>query len=450
MDQIHKVRLADIKPSAINSHIYKPVSEDRLTNLANNIKRNGLLEPLLVNYQGVIISGHTRYRALKLLGRKFVEVRRIDVSESSPEFLQLLTSANSQRIKSDQELAAERRATINPDEYQRRAIEWERPHQITDLEAITGALKNKRTLSDNGIELVNASIEIINENIDYAPLTLRRLHYLLLNNPPRINERTGERYDNTPKHYKLLSRVITTARVKGYIPFELLTDHTRRLNDNRGFDGTNSYLAYQRERLLTGYFRDLQQTQPRYIAIVCEKETVAPMLDPIGQKWGIPVIYTKGAASIDIRYRLVRDWIKAGEKPITILFISDLDPAGYRIQDSFIGSLQSDFIDKIDFIHPMDIQGYRVALTPEQVIEYDLHSDMDAKPTDPNYLDFLRRTGARSAYEIDAMPPKVFIGEIEDAIRDVVDLDLFNVQQYLYNLDIQEIESKRAEILGYL
>ncbi|MDP6586727.1 MAG: ParB/RepB/Spo0J family partition protein, partial [Anaerolineales bacterium] len=110
---VEKVRMDSIRPSNQNDHIYNAIHEDRLIKLANDIKRNGLINPLMVSIDNVIIDGHTRYKAMQYKGYKFVCVRRCNVHSTDPEFTALLVSANDQRIKTDQEKTREITATVD-------------------------------------------------------------------------------------------------------------------------------------------------------------------------------------------------------------------------------------------------------------------------------------------------------------------------------------------------
>jgi len=444
---IEKIRLDQIRPSDLNNQIYSPIHEDRLVKLANDIKRNGLLEPLLVTIDGVIISGHTRFAALKLLGRKFVEVRRFPIHSTAPGFLELLVSANNQRVKTERETLNEIIVNVDPAAYSQKRLERANWGEQIELAPVAGALKSSRVLSDNYKELATGVLEVLNQLREYLPMTLRRVHYLLLNNPPTVSKRTGLRYDNRRDHYQTLSVVVTKMRIAGTIPFHWLFDGTRILNTNRGWAGVEYYLENELNRLFSTYSRDLLQSQPFYTAIICEKETVGPLLNKIAGDWGVRVVYSKGGASIDIRYRLLWDWDKNGRKPIQLLILSDLDPAGFRIQNSFVGSLKSDFEG---WVQNIPIRAFRVGITPDQVKKYGLHSDMTAKTTDKNYPDFVRETGMTTAYEIDALPPKIFIEEVENALKKVIDLNLFDEEVQRYNEDIERIETKRIEVLNAL
>lgn len=77
MDQISNApveswKVEDLKPYERNN---KKHPADQIKSLANSIKDQGLNDPITVDEQGVIISGHGRLEAVKLLGWTHVPVR---------------------------------------------------------------------------------------------------------------------------------------------------------------------------------------------------------------------------------------------------------------------------------------------------------------------------------------------------------------------------------------
>lgn len=446
--EIEKARMSDIKPSNINTTIYQPHHEDRIVKLANNIKKNGLMEPLIVTRDGFIVSGHTRYAAMKYLNRTFVNVRRLNINSDHPEIPGLIIAANDQRVKTPEERVNELIAGADSTGYRFRLKEVYA--RDTGLEAIQGGMNERKKLTDNYSEMVLAIQEVLSENKDYLPMTLRGIHYQLLEKRPIVSKlkatREGEdaaRYDNNQASYNALSKIATKMRVEGYIPYQDIRDDGRKLTVYRGYQNSGSYIEEQARNLFRTYFRDNMQTQPFYIAIVCEKETVSNVLDDISLEWGVPVVYTKGGSSIDIRYRLIRDNEKNGSKPMRILFLSDMDPAGYRIQDTFVGSFASDF-------GRTDVEAYRVGLTKEQIGKYNLFSDMDAKKTDTNYKKFVERTGMTKAYELDALKPGILKREVTDALHSIIDQDLYNQQVSNGESELRKLEGVRSAVLEYL
>ena len=91
-----KRRISTLKVHPAQASIYSVEPED-VESLAENIKKLGQLEPAIVSKDGTLLSGYTRCEALKLLGRKTIEVRVVDVPPEEQVFY--LISANKQRIK---------------------------------------------------------------------------------------------------------------------------------------------------------------------------------------------------------------------------------------------------------------------------------------------------------------------------------------------------------------
>ena len=62
-----KIPLPQLKPSPINEEIY---SSSDLSDLELSLKDNGQLEPIVINSDHSIISGHRRYYSMMRLGWK--------------------------------------------------------------------------------------------------------------------------------------------------------------------------------------------------------------------------------------------------------------------------------------------------------------------------------------------------------------------------------------------
>lgn len=73
--RVMRIDIKKIKPNPTNDEIY--TSTD-LSTLKHSLERNGQLEPIVINKDNVIISGHRRYFSMIQLGWKEVEVRVAD------------------------------------------------------------------------------------------------------------------------------------------------------------------------------------------------------------------------------------------------------------------------------------------------------------------------------------------------------------------------------------
>ncbi len=438
IENIHKdeiiLSLEDIKPSEQNDHVYHSRSKTDITDLANSIDDFGLLEPILITLDNVIISGHSRYKALKLLNRDSVTVRYENIYSYDTNFIDYLVASNKQRVKSDHERFNEMEVQIDPVDYVRRREEL--LNKNVDLDPVIGELKANRKLSDNYKYLHEAIVKVIQENRSFLPMPLRGIHYQLLNDPVIESIRTGKKYSNSVSSYKLLSAEATKLRVADVISYTSIRDDKRKFNVNRGFQNKHNFVRQELDNFLSGYNRDLLQTQDRFFCLVCEKETVSSPVDRIARKYCMPVAYIQGNSSITVRNSIIQESQYKGGKPITLLFLSDLDPSGYNIQDSMVGSFEKDF--KADLI------AYRIGITKDHIREYDLKSDQSIKKTDTKYKRFVKDTGLDNAYEIEALPPKSLMEMIETAIKNSIDLDRFNHESEKFNEDVSFLEIKRG------
>ena len=415
-----------------NYRLYNAPTDDRLLDLANDISRNGLLEPIVISKDGAIISGNTRYKACKYIGMQEVEVRTLDINVDDTRFAQLAKSFNNQRRKTDAEIIREfDLIELTPEEYQKAYRTSE-----ANFDYYEGEIKQRKNFTKYDQQLIVAIKDII-EKSEYT-LTLRAVHYKLLNYGVKIN-RDQHIYSNRPKDYKYLSVVATKMRVFGVIPFHYLTDNTRKIEQRPIFQDAYYYTGFVLENLFSGYFRNLLQTQDRFYSVVCEKETMSGALDKLCSKYGLPCGYMKGSGSIDSIYKLVRMNQRNGSKPLHLFILTDFDPAGIEIQDSLLRILERDF--KV-------IPTYtRVGITPDQVIEYQLPPDVDVKMSDTRAKKFIAKYSTINAYELEAMDTGDLMEVLNEAITSCIDIERFNHEYQQYRIDINKLNLKKAKVL---
>lgn len=126
------------------------------------------------------------------------------------------------------------------------------------------------------MQFLDSVKHIIQENKPYWPLTDRRVHYLLLNNPPlRHDKKPGSKYLNDKGSYKALTSLLLRARLTGGIPWQAIEDSTRPIQLGGGFSTFEDFVLQQTERFLTGYSRNLMQGQTQHLEIMLEKKCVA-------------------------------------------------------------------------------------------------------------------------------------------------------------------------------
>jgi ParB-like nuclease domain len=430
-----------IRPTPANNLIYRPVraTDQDIQELAESIESYGLQEPLVVSRDGFIISGHRRHAACRSLGWTEAKCRVKDILRSDPEFENLLIECNRQRVKSLDEISREYAIEINPQEAYKALIERRKADAAVSGDfLIVGDKKARKGISSGKRQMLDAVVKIINEQRKYWPLSDRQVHYELLNNPPlRHSGKSGSRYRNDKKSYQDLCGILTRARLSGKIPFAAIADPTRSVVSWDLHRETGGFLKDQLDGFLTGYWRDLMQSQPNHIEIVGEKNTVAGSIRPVAMEYCIPFTLGRGYCSLAPRYEMCERFRASGKQNLIVLILADFDPEGEDIANSFARSMRDDFKIK-------NVLAKKVCLTHEQVLERNLPQNYEIKKTSSRYKKFAKQFGDR-AHELEALPSAERSRLLREAIDSVIDVELFNYELDAEKEDAANLAGLRAK-----
>ena len=414
--------------------------------LAISIRDKGIQEPLTLSADHILLSGHRRLAAAKYLSMKTVPVRVVeDVvfnDLDTTERLEALRLYNQQREKSPGERIKEKLLDIDPkdahQELRRRRIDAVLLKGATDANVRMGAVKKRASITT--MQFLAKAMQVILENKEYWPLTVRRVHYLLLNDPPlRHDKKPDSVYVNDKASYKALTNLLIRARLSKDVPMASIEDTTRPIQDGGGFSTFEQFVAQETERFLIGYTRNLMQGQKNHVEIMLEKNALRTVIETVAREYCIPCTTGRGFSSLSPRYDLALRFRQSGKSRLVLLMLTDFDPDGDEIAASFARSLRDDFNIK-------NIHAVKVALTTEDVQAYDLPSDMDAKVSSPNYQKFLNRYGATKVVELDAAPVKLLQSKLREAIESVIDVAEFNAQVEQEAQDSAHIQAHRQVV----
>lgn len=412
--------------------------------LAASIQQTGIQEPLTISEDNFVLSGHRRLAAAKYIGLATVPVRVADgvvfATMTKDKRLEALRLFNRQREKSPGERIKEKLLDVNPQEahaelVQRRLLAQSMAGaQESNVEL--GAYKNRPRITT--LQFLDAVKKVVAENKPYWPLTDRRIHYLLLNDPPlRHDKKQDSCYENDKGCYKAVTDLLLRARLTGDIPWAAIEDSTRPVQLGRGYSSYDEYVAAEMKWFLTRYSRDLMQGQPRHIEIVLEKNALRTIVNSVANDYCIPVTTGRGFASLPPRFDVYKRYRQSGKSKLVLLFLTDFDSDGEQIASSFARSMRDDF-----GIEDEDIHRIKVALTADDVKNYDLPSDMDAKESSPNYEKFIAKYGTK-VVELDAAPVTLLQSKLREAIHSVIDIAEFNAQVELEQQDEANVTAFR-------
>ena len=157
--QITQVPLSQIKPSPQNDALYKPVDKTTpaFKKLVRSIRKHGILQPLTLTLDDVVMSGHRRFAASHFIGLRMVPCVYVEVYSDAPNFVELLKEHNEQRIKTIDEQLREAVVDLNPDAAYRALVEHREKQARIDAEplVIEGEMK-RRAIGTSKQPLVDA------------------------------------------------------------------------------------------------------------------------------------------------------------------------------------------------------------------------------------------------------------------------------------------------------
>lgn len=420
----------DLAPAPENDELYRPVLADdpEIVALAESIREHGVREPLVASVDGFILSGHRRRMAAIVAGVDEVPVRYETAARLrsdgtvDPAFVVLLREYNRQRDKSLDEKLREEIVSASPDHAHEAMLRHRKESAALDLEALVIRGETRRSrITKAKAPFLAAILRVIEEQRDFLPLSDRRIHYGLLNDPPLKHARKPETtYANDRASYKSLVELLTRARLAGRIPMHVISDDTRPFQIWTRHTNARAFIRSELHVMFKGYRRDLLRSQPNHVEILVEKNTVEPIIRPIAERYSMPITSGRGFCSLPPRAAMAKRFRESGKEQLVILFATDFDPDGEEIAHSFARSMRDDF--GIERLTPI-----KVALTFQQVTDYRLHPNLVAKEGSSRFAAFVAKYG-HNVYELEALPPAELQRVVQVGIDEVLDVPAFNAE----------------------
>jgi hypothetical protein len=180
------------------------------------------------------------------------------------------------------------------------------------------------------------------------------------------------------------------------------------------------------------------QSQPTYIEVFGEKNTLRPVLEPVCRQYSVPLVLGRGFCSVSVWRDIEQRWRASGKDSMTLLIISDYDPEGLELADDAVRSLRD--------LHNVPVKGIRVGVTKEQIDNFNLGQN-PAKETSPRYKSFVKRTGSTATYECEALEPTALQAELRQTIENVIDRQAYDTEVEAERKEIEECNKARRRIV---
>jgi hypothetical protein len=268
------------------------------------------------------------------------------------------------------------------------------------------------------VALIDQVRAVIEEYIDHLPLALRQIFYRLVG---------VYLYEKTERAYKRLTEALNKARRARLINMDEIRDDGFVSEIEPYYDSAEDFLAQMVEH--AGAFRlDRQRGQERRLVLWCEASGMVPQLRRIADPFGLGVCSSGGFDSLTDKHRIGRKWARSA---VTVLHIGDHDPSGVHVFSSLaedIGGFAADYGGDIEFV--------RLAVTPQQAVQYNLPS-APPKPTDN------RRFEGNETWQAEALDPRTLADIVTAAIEQRID-------RAIYEAVLEEEEEARQGVLSRL
>ena len=271
--------------------------------------------------------------------------------------------------------------------------------------------------------LIGDVYDILQDNRDILPLTLRQIFYMLVS-AYNSEDVQGYKFDKTEKSYKRLCETMNKARRARMISMDSIRDDGFSKDGGGGWSSEASLIRtfkYSAER----FQLNRQENQPTKLIVWCEAAGMMPQLADAVRDYHVPVMSSGGFDSVTTKHNMAEELSDMGD--VEILHLGDHDPSGVHIYSSLDEDLQS-------FLYDMggEMELTRLAVTPEQVETMGL-STAPPKSTD-------KRSFSGLTTQCEAIPPRRLRQILTDAVTARIDHDI-------YQEDLQE-EKRIRKSLG--
>lgn len=231
------------------------------------------------------------------------------------------------------------------------------------------------------------------------PVTLRGVFYRVV---------SAGAVDKSERGYALVGRELLKLRRSGELPYRWITDGTRLIRKSASYHDVEEML----EDAAVSYRRALWHDQDVEVIVLSEKDAISGVVYPVTNGWDVPLGIVRGYSSETFAWSVAESL--STDRPTFVYQLGDHDPSGVDAWRSFEERVRG-------FAPDADAEFERIAVTPEQIVEYGL-------PTRPTkHTDSRSRNFTGESVEVDAIPATILRQLVNDAITQHIDNDRLRI-----------------------
>jgi hypothetical protein len=202
--------------------------------------------------------------------------------------------------------------------------------------------------------------------------------------------------------YAKVQTDLTVMRRGGELPYDWLADNTRWMRRPTTFDSVEDAL----NETARFYRKSLWTDADSYVEIWLEKDALSGVIYPITSMYDVPLMVARGYASLSFLYSAAEYINTLAVRPY-IYHLGDFDPSGVNAGEKIEETLR-------ELAPDVDIVFERIAVTPEQIAEWDL-------PTRPTKASDTRaKNFGDISVELDAIEPN----QLRAIVQEVIEIHL--------------------------
>lgn len=202
--------------------------------------------------------------------------------------------------------------------------------------------------------------------------------------------------------YNKVQRAISDMRRAGVLDYSKIQDNTRVRRRVWSVDSFQDAADVMLKQYRYNYWQD----QPIHVEVWCEKEALAPQIQPICEEYGVHFAATRGFDSDSFAHDTAKQLARIN-KPVKVYYFGDHDPSGWWAAKSLEQRL---------FEFGANVEVYHAAVLPEQIRDWNIPTRRASKK-DTRYNAFVREFGSDLACEVDAIPPDRLAWMVHSVIK---------------------------------
>lgn len=265
-----------------------------------------------------------------------------------------------------------------------------------------GTIKRDRRTKARQAQLDRQIVAVLKED---HPQSLRHVFYRVTD--PRLPEPV----EKSDRGYRHVGNRVLALRRSGVLPYAWVSDATRRGFFVDTFNGAADFLS----RVAGLYRADLWGTSAHYCEVWTESRSIAGMIETDCRELAVTLYPCGGFSSETLAFQAAECINNRGDnRPVTIFYIGDYDPAGVLIDRDIESKLRRHLSASVE------MEFVRLGITPEQIAEFQL-------PTKPRKETERRAQHVRHTVEAEAMPARVMRAILRSAVETLLPADALAV-----------------------